>query len=154
MILGNVHHCDHLYEQEAIAEGYSTPPGRSTTKLYNFEAITSWDGETPERLHGGDPEFLPEYHDQMKRQLQYEYKWEDSPLRCLHLCFLSRSSIDEVAVRSRENIMETYEGGCRNRLKRLLRKLRGKPEISDWKREHYARGERSKVSTEPFFQNF
>lgn len=151
MILGNVHHCDSLDFESGFAEGYSTPPGRSITKLYNFAAIRSWNGDTPERLHGGIPEFLPGYDGQMKRQLQIECSWEESPLRCLHICFLSRSSLDGPALGSRENIMETYEGGWTNRLKRSLRKLRGQPEASDWKRERYARGERSKVSTSPFF---
>ena len=152
MILGNVHHCDHLDLQEFVAEGHATPPGRSITKLYNFAAIRSWNGDTPERLHGGKPDFLPGYDEQMKRQLQNEYNWEESPLRCLHLCFVSRSSLDDPGSGSRENIMETYEGGWTNRVKRFLRKLQGQPEKSDWKRERYARGERSKVSTSPFFQ--
>jgi glycosyltransferase involved in cell wall biosynthesis len=152
MILGNVHHCEAVDLEAGFAEGYSTPPGRSITKLYNFAAIRSWNGDTPERLHGGNPEFITGYDDQMKRQLQNEYSWEESPLRCLHLCFLSRSSLDSRDAGSRENIMETYEGGWTNRVKRLLRKLRGQPETSDWKRERYARGERSRVSTVPFFQ--
>jgi glycosyltransferase involved in cell wall biosynthesis len=153
MILGNVHHCDHLDVTAGVAEGYSTPPGRSITKLYNFAAIKSWDGNTPERLHGENPDFLPGYNEQMKRQLQNEFSWETSPLRCLHLCFLSRSSLDGRDGGSRENIMETYEGGWSNRLKRLMRKLLGQAETSDWKRERYARGARSNVSTETFFQN-
>lgn len=151
MILGNVHHCDLLDVRSGFAEGYSTPPGRSITKLYNFAAIRSWNGDTPERLHGGNPEFLPGYDEQMKRQLQYEHGWEDSPLRCLHLCFVSRSSLDGGEGGSRENIMETYEGGWTNRAKRFLRKLRGETERSDWKRDRYARGERSRVSARPFF---
>lgn len=153
MILGNVHHCDHLDAREGVAQGYATPPGRSITKLYNFAAIRSWNGDTPERLHGGSPDFLPGYDDQMKRQLQNEYNWGESPLRCLHLCFLSRSSLDGPKSGTRENIMETYEGGWSNRVKRFLRKLQGRPERSDWKRDRYARGERSKVSTTPFFQS-
>ena len=153
MILGNVHHCDHLDLQEFVAEGYATPPGRSITKLYNFAAIRSWNGDTPERLHGGKPDFLPGYDEQMKKQLQNEYNWEESPLRCLHLCFVSRSSLDGPGSGSRENIMETYKGGWTNRVKRFLRKLQGRPEKSDWKRERYARGERSKVSITVFFKN-
>jgi hypothetical protein len=154
MILGNVHHCEALDPALGFAEGYSTPPGRSITKLYNFAAIKSWNGNTPERLHGGNPHFLAGYDDQMKRRLQNEYNWEESPLRCLHLCFLSRSSLDGPESGSRENIMETYEGGWTNRAKRFLRKIQGLSEKSDWKRERYARGEQSKVSTVPFFPNF
>jgi glycosyltransferase involved in cell wall biosynthesis len=149
MILGNVHHCVHLDVTAGVADGYSTPPGRSITKLYNFAAIKSWDGNTTERLHGGNPDFLPGYDDQLKRQLQNEYNWEDSPLRCLHLCFLSRSSMDNSPSISRKNIIERY--GLINRLRRFVRRTLGITETSDWKRVRYARGERSKVSTTPFF---
>jgi len=78
MILGNVHHCDALEPGMGFAEGYTTPPGRSITKLYNFAAIRSWNGDTPEQLHGGEPEFLAGFDGQMKRSLQNEYPWEDS----------------------------------------------------------------------------
>ena len=151
MLLGNVHHCDSLDIQNGIAGGYSSPPGRSITKLYNFAAIKSWNGDTPERLHGGVPEFLSGYNDQMKRQLQLEYSWEESPLRCLHLCCVPRSCLDAEQSGSRENIMETYRGGWTNRVKRFFRKLMGQSEMSEWKRERYARGERAQVSTTPFF---
>ena len=150
MILGNVLHCDRIDLEGAQASGYSTPPSRSITKLYNFSAIDAWAGDTPERLHGGSPEFRKGFDGQEKRQLQMEAAWEEAPLRCLHACFVSRSSLDQPGT-ARENIMETFGGGWKGRIKRFARRLAGSPETSDWKRERYARGERVSVSTGPFF---
>jgi hypothetical protein len=82
--------------------------------------------------------------------LELEYAWESSPLRCLHTCFMPRSSAD-ASVQSRENIMETYRGGLTNRIKRTLRRLLCKPEKSRWKRERYMRGESVCVDATPFF---
>ena len=120
------------------------------SKFYNFAAIESWGGDTPERLHGGSPVFRPGFSESLKRRLELEYGWESSPLRCLHTCFMPRSSAD-ASVQSRENIMETYRGGLTNGIKRTLRRLLCKPEESRWKRERYMRGERVCVDAAPFF---
>ena len=149
MVLGNVLHCDQLDDQQA--HGWLAPPSRSITKFYNFAAIESWDGDTPERLHGGDPVFRTGFSDSDKRRLELEYDWDASPLRCLHTCFMPRSSCD-AQVQSRENIMETYRGGMTNRIKRTLRRVLGKPEESRWKRERYMRGERVCVDAAPFLK--
>ena len=151
MILGNVLHCDRLDRQKGEASGFPSPPSRSITKLYNFAAIDSWDGDTPERLHGGTPVFRRGFDGQGKRQLQMECPWHESPLRCLHTCFVPRSSLDQAGA-SRENIMETFRGGWKARIKRLARRLAGCREASDWKRQRYARGERMTVPTAPFLQ--
>ena len=150
MILGNVFHCDRLDPAAGVASGFAAPPSRSITKLYNFAAIRSWDGDTPERLHGGTPVFREGFSGSDKRRLELEYAWDESPLRCLHACFVSRSSLDS-GVESRENIMETYCGGWTNFLKRWGRWILGRQETSDWKRQRYARGGRVEVSTRPFF---
>jgi glycosyltransferase involved in cell wall biosynthesis len=150
MILGNVLHCEDLDLERDEAAGYLSPPARSITKLYNFSAISAWDGDTPERLHGGTPVFRPGFDGQDKRQLQLESSWDAAPLRCLHACFVPRSSRDG-GVRSRENIMETYCGGWTNRLRRFARRMAGRQEVSEWKRECYARGQRVTVRTQPFF---
>ena len=150
MILGNVVHCDRLESAAGVASGFAAPPSRSITKLYNFAAVHSWDGETPERLHGGTPVFREGFSERDKRRLELEYAWDESPLRCLHACFVSRSSLDS-GVESRENIMETYCGGWTNFLKRWGRRMLGHQETSDWKRQRYARGGRVEVSTRPFF---
>lgn len=148
MVLGNVLHCEKI--DANCACGWMSPPSRSITKFYNFAAIESWDGDTPERLHGGSPVFRPGFSESLKCRLELEYAWESSPLRCLHTCFMPRSSAD-AAVQSRENIMETYRGGLTNRIKRTLRRLLCKPEESRWKRQRYMRGERVCVDAAPFF---
>jgi hypothetical protein len=150
MVLGNVLHCDRLGEEDGLASGFPSPPSRSITKLHNFAAIDSWDGDTPERLHAGNIVFRPGFSGQAKRELQFEYPWEESPLRCLHACFVLRSSLDAAGV-TRENIMETFRGGWKNRIKRVARKLAGIPETSDWKRKRYACGERLTIQAAPFF---
>lgn len=151
MILGNVLHCDRLDFQAGRASGFPSPPSRSITKLYNFAAIDSWEGDSPERLHGGEPVFRKGFDGQEKLQLQTEHSWEESPLRCLHACFVPRSSRDQEGT-TRENIMETHRGGWPGRIKRFARRLTGRREASDWKRERYARGERMTVPTAPFFE--
>ena len=150
MILSHVLHCDEIDVVGRRASGFLAPPSRSITKLYNFAAIESWDGDTPERLHGGQPVFRDGFGATQKLQQQMIGNWDGADLRCLHACFVPRSALD-ANVASRENIMETYRGGVTNFLKRVSRQLRGKPEESDWKRERYARGERVTVSTQPFF---
>ncbi|MDX2079811.1 MAG: hypothetical protein SFU53_03435 [Terrimicrobiaceae bacterium] len=148
MIMGNVLHCDALDEIRAC--GHLAPPSRSITKLYNFEAIERWGGDTPERLHGGSPEFRSGFSELSKRALFEEVGWEDALLRCLHACFVARSTLDR-RVASRENIMETYCGGVTNFVRRTFRRMAGRPEDSQWKRERYARGPRVDVDARPFF---
>lgn len=150
MVLGNVLHCEKIEASRAF--GWMSPPSRSITKFYNFAAIESWNGDTPERLHGGTPVFRPGFSESLKRRLELEYSWEASPLRCLHTCFMPRSSADG-AIKSRENIMETYCGGLTNSIKRTARRLMGAPEQSRWKRERYQRGERVQVDATPFFNS-
>lgn len=152
MILGNVVHCNELDEEGGIARGYAAPPSRSMVKFYNFAAIDAWDGDTPERLHGGQIRFRDGYHGHLKLEMNKVYGWDESPFRCLHMCFLRRSSVDPEQVHgARESIIETFYGGWTSRLKRIARRLAGKPENSASKRERYARGPIVTVPTAPFF---
>lgn len=139
---GNVVHVVSL--EDNSARGFAAPPSRSITKLYNFSAIRSWNGDTVERLHGGRIEFAPGWNDAMKHNLQDDTPWEDSPLRCLHLCFLPRSTRDERGT-TRANIMETYGAGWRGWLRKLVRS-------GDWKKAHYRMGPEVTVDARPFFQ--
>lgn len=148
---GNVLHCTRLDMTARQAQGYLAPPSRSITKLYNFEAISSWQGDTVERLHGGKIEFREGFHDLMKKNFQESIPWGESPLRCLHLCFLSRSSLDQGREIPRENIMEIYRGGILKRLLHPLRLLFGKIAKSNWKAEHYRRGPEVGLPVEEFF---
>jgi len=152
MVLGNVLHCDAIDRERGRASGFASPPSRSITKFFNFSAISRWDGDTPERLHGGQPEFRPGFEAGAKRNLQLEATWNDSDLRCLHTCFLPRSSTDNASKATvRQNIMEMRNPGWLGAIKNLMRRWSGSPVAeSGWKREKYQRGERLEVSTEPF----
>ena len=149
MILGNVLHVEELDEQASLATGYLGPPSRSITKLYNFAAITAWRGKKLERLHGGRPQFRAGFHEQKKRLLQHEYSWEQSPLRCLHLCFLQRSSVE--LSEQRRNIMEISASRGMGFFKRIARALFHVTEPVSWKQQHYQRGERHAIDAAPFF---
>lgn len=149
-VVGNSLHCDFLDKRAGRAAGFLAPPSRSVTKLFNFAAIDRWNGDTPERLHGGRPEFRPGYRGDAKRQLKDEAAWTESPFRCLHACFVPRSSLDrEDGAASRLNIMERRERW--GRLRRLAARLVGRSASSDWKRERYMRGERIEADVADFF---
>ena len=94
MLLGNVLHATKLATDRRTASGHFAPPCRSMTKLYNFDAIESWGGYTPERLHGGDVRFRDGFTAEDRRMLHEEVTWDEADFRCLHLCFLKRSTLD------------------------------------------------------------
>jgi hypothetical protein len=145
MLMGHCHHTENLSTN--LASGYLAPPSRSVTKLYNFGAIDAWPGASMERLHGGSPVFRPGFDATKKRLLFNESSWEDSPLRCLHLCFCRRSSLDQHDTTARKNVDEIYNRpNWFSRLQSFLQKKR-----TGWKHEHYRRGPLIEVSTLPFF---
>jgi hypothetical protein len=146
MLMGHCLHVDRL--EESSATGFSAPPSRSITKLYNFAAIDSWQGVPAERLHGGFPAFRNGFSPDKKRLLHVEIPWEDSPLRCLHMCFLPRSSNDTANDTPRLNIDEKFNGPPA--FIRLLRRIRLLPVGPNWKNERYRRGPRTTVDTAPF----
>jgi hypothetical protein len=148
-IKGNCLHCTQLDLAYERASGYLAPPAPSVTKLFNFRIIESWEGDTPERLHGPSMKFKPPYskNDYM---LNRDYAWDDSPFRCVHACFLRRSSLEK-RPRARRNIPD------RNAPRRAplrawswVRESLGFPEESAWK-AHYRKGEPATVSVEGFF---
>jgi glycosyltransferase involved in cell wall biosynthesis len=153
MILSNVLNCSELDESSGRSKGYLAPPCRSITKLYNFNAIDSWQGsDIRERLHGGEITFRPGYHTELRRNLHEEMMWDDSDLRCLHLCFLPRSSKDSGQSGTRENIMEKYPRGIRGSLTRLFSRLmRQSDAVSAWKKSRYMRGALVEVDVSKFF---
>ena len=143
-IASNVLNCVQLDRERGSASGYISPPSRSITKLYNFAALESWAGDGAERLHGGAPVFRDGYDERTVDNIGERLSWEDTPLRCLHVCFLRRSTQDpEHAGPSGRPILEEttmHDRSWRGALKRRLRRRRI-PEVSDWKREKYMRGE-------------
>ena len=153
-IASNVLNCVELDLAQATATGYLSPPSRSITKLYNFAAIASWAGDGSERLHGGQIVFRPGYDERAVDNIGERIPWEETPLRCLHACFLRRSSSDpeDGAARIRPILEET---GLHDRtlLGAVKRRLRGRrrPKSSAWKRDKYMRGELTTVDASPFF---
>jgi hypothetical protein len=151
----HVLNCDQL--EAGKASGWLAPPSRPVTKLFNFDAVTSWTS-SPDPLQGGDVVFKPGYYWESRRDLSDETSWETDPLRCLHACFLRRSSRDG-AMGTRRNLDESreFDRGPVGTLKRLVRRPQPAGHIralelegKDWKREWYARGERVTVDAKPF----
>ena len=143
MILGNVLHVTQLAANHAT--GHLAPPCRSMTKLYNFQAIDSWDGYCVERLHGGFPMFRDGFSAARRFAMHESTAWEKSDFRCLHLCFQARSSRGDSG-NTRPNIMETFGSNRWTEWLSPLRRLR-----AGWKHERYRRGPEIAVDTLPFF---
>ena len=127
---------------EGWAEGFTSPTSRSITKLYNFGAIESWRQGRHERLHGKNKVFRKGWSADAIRRFDASGAWDESDFRCLHLCFLPRSSRAVGADPARANPVE-----ARSRAKplkcveRWARRLIGLPDRRpNYKRAHYAQG--------------
>jgi glycosyltransferase involved in cell wall biosynthesis len=153
----HVLNCDELDRDAGEARGWLAPPSRPVTKLFNFGAVESWTN-SPDPLQSGDVVFRPGYHWEARRDLADDTTWETDPLRCLHVCFLRRSSQDAEAA-TRKNLDESreFDRGPVGTLKRLVRRPQPAPQIvelqrqgKDWKREWYARGDHVTVDVRPF----
>ena len=156
----HVLNCDELDEARGVAGGWLAPPSRPITKLFNLAAVESWTG-SPERLHGGTPVFREGYAWDPALDLAATTTWETDPLRCLHLCFLRRSSLESPAeAGSRKNLTEThaFRRGAVAAVTRALRRPRrlspAAAKVAEqgttWKHEWYARGPRVEVDARPF----
>jgi hypothetical protein len=150
-IASNVVNCVELDRARHTATGYPSPPSRSITKLYNFAAIDSWQGDGSERLHGGTIEFRAGYGEDSVDNIGERLDWDESPLRCLHLCFVPRSSADEDDPVARPILMESglHDRTLLGGLKRRLLRRQG-PAVSAWKQEKYMRGGLVTVDAAPF----
>ena len=152
-VASNVVNCVGLDREGRTASGYASPPSRSITKLYNFAAIESWAGDGAERLHGGRMVFRPGYDERSVDNIGERLSWDETPLRCLHMCFLPRSSLDSDATPGPRAILEQtgmHDRSWRGALKRRLRPPRPPAETADWKREKYMRGDLLTVDASPF----
>jgi hypothetical protein len=141
-------HCRALDRGNETATGWLAPPSRSTTMLYNFAPIISWDGPSPERLMGGHAEYRP---NRGMRWLRDEHPWNEAPMRCLHVCFLPRSSRQPARQQARLSYVERIADGRRARLRRTLGELVGRPPESWWKLNKYRQGPEVTVSVAGFF---
>jgi len=149
-LFGNVLNVRRLDLVTGLAEGHLSPPCRSMTKLYNFNAISAWEGPCHERLHGGRVIFREGYHEKLRRNLHESVTWEDADFRCLHLCFIRRSSLESDAPTPRRNIMDRYAWSFTKLLRTATDFLLRKPPI-DWKEQRYGRGLLVSKSAAPFF---
>jgi glycosyltransferase involved in cell wall biosynthesis len=145
----HVLNCDELDEAQGTASGWLAPPSRPITKLFNFGAVESW-AESADPLQAGNVAFGPGQHWESRRDLAENTTWNTDPLRCLHLCFLRRSTADSGDARLNLDESGEYDRGPLGALKRLVRRPRRSPRDTLWKREWYARGERVTVDAGAF----
>ena len=138
-----------LHHEKATAFGYSWPEVLPSCRIFNFHAIESWrNGD--ERLHGGQIVFKPGYAE-TRHDLRDRETWDETAFRCLHLCFIPRSSLDireigdegDMAPVGRQNPKELRkERFLYRRLRRSIR-CRYKPGLAvyrHFKQHRYARG--------------
>jgi hypothetical protein len=150
VVFGNVLNCDVLDPATNQAGGWMAPPCRSMTKLYNFAAVERLDSATKHRLHGRHNVFNPGYDPVASRNELYKVTpWDEAELRCLHTCWMARSSLDD-ADAPRRNVTESL--GLANRLRALAARLLGKERDSDYKKEKYRRGPYVTVDAAPFLR--
>jgi hypothetical protein len=96
--------------------------------------------------------FKPGQHWESRRDLADDATWDTDPLRCLHVCFMRRSSADGGAVRMNLDESGRYDRGPLGALKQIVRPRRAR-DGGKWKREWYARGERVTVDATPFLDS-
>ena len=126
----------------SVACGYISPPAKAGLKLYNFNAIENWQSKwrKRERLHGKGLVFRDGYSKQQTYSFSKQASWEVAEFRCLHLCFLQRSSIDTNDY-SFNNISVRKNPAETKLLRRVARKIeRMNPNSSDYRTKRYARG--------------
>jgi glycosyltransferase involved in cell wall biosynthesis len=145
-------HCVALDTAALTATGHLSPPARSGGKLFNFAAIESWTNVHRQCLHDGDVVFRPGWHWEAVANLGEERGWEGSPFRCLHACFLRRSSREPAGGRLRLNPIEanTYRRDALGRALLALRRLRRAGGATPWKLEKYRQGPLVTMDASPF----
>lgn len=150
IVFGNVLNCTALDVARGQARGYLAPPCRSMTKLYNFRLLRSWEGPCVERMMGGTPVFQPGHDAGQRRNLHEQVSWEAAAYRCLHLCFLRRSSRD-ARDGTRPNPVELNARGLLGRIGLGWLRRRDPAAPEDYKRDKYMRGPLVTVDVAPFF---
>jgi glycosyltransferase involved in cell wall biosynthesis len=148
---GNVLHVTELDAGEGRASGYLAPPSRSVTKLFNFAAIDSWTRCYRQYMHDGEIAFRPGYARESIGVLSDGVGWEESSLRCLHTCFLRRSSSEPADASGHARPSPIDLGGKRRtRLTSILDRVRRRNDTSAWKEEKYRQGEPVTKDVAPF----
>ena len=145
LVKGNMLHCEELDAAAGTASGWLAPPSRSITKLFNFAALERWEGQTVEHLYGGERTFRTGYSDETIYYLRDDWDWASSPFRCLHVCFLRRSSRQPAALTARRSVIEWSGIPPLRRAAGRLREFAGRPPDSAWKLAKYRQGPRVTV---------
>ncbi len=151
IVFGNVVHCVEIDETRKTATGFLTPPCRSMTKLYNFAAVQRLDPDSPQRLMGRHNLFTPGFDATRRHEIYKSTAWDEAQFRCLHACFLQRSSTQPPQQRGRENLTELRKRSPLAWLRRGAAWLTGGAAESQWKDERYRRGPLVTVDAASFF---
>lgn len=143
---GQALHVVRVLAEGKMAKGFLGP----IAKLYNFNAIYSWREQRQERLHGTNIVFKEGYSKASVCKEFTDTNWDNARLRCLHLCFMPRSSNEQEAdfqnFAGRPNPAEIVKSSFfRNRVRRIFR--RSKPA---YKQVRYAVGPLVEVSASNF----
>lgn len=132
----HVLNCTALSVKDKTATGYAFP---TRIGLHNFGLVRGWKNENRERLHG-HPVFIDGKH--AGGVLRGAPSWNEAPLRCLHLCFMPRSS-------GANNYPFSFIGWKRRRKERIQANPSGNPHNArpgpgntvEYKMKKYAAGE-------------
>jgi hypothetical protein len=147
-IRSNMLHCVELEEEQGVATGYLSPPAPSVSKIFNFRLIDAWDGDNPERLCDPSGLVFKPGVEPRKYELNKTVTWDHSPFRCLHVCFLRRSSLQKEAG-PRMNVPDrTAPRRAPVRAWRAFLEAIGRPPAGTYK-DHYRVGDLVTVDVAP-----
>jgi hypothetical protein len=147
LIKGIQLHCRRLDLDGETAFGWPAPPARSTTMLYNFDTIERWEGQALERFMGGTMTPRRSTLGDGTYWLRDEEPWETALFRCLHVCFLRRTTRQRPGQLTRPSVGDRRARSLPQRAAATL--LRRDPE-SWWKLNKYTQGEPVRVSVAGF----
>ena len=148
-VVGHMRHALGIRLDRAEAFGHAPPANPGYTKLYNFGAVESWRPGRHERLHGlKSVVFRPGYARDGVLHTWRRETWDGADFRCLHLCFMPRSPLDEpmggdAAPTGRANPAERMKARAllRRARRAVLRRLDPRHDVKrNHKHRHYARG--------------
>jgi glycosyltransferase involved in cell wall biosynthesis len=159
-VQAKVLHCIELDRETRRVSGHLSPPSRPINVLYNMNAVESWT-HCGQRLIGGRTRFRPGFGNDSFCPIGDQFSWDEAPLRCLHVCFLRRSTLDTGDGATRLNMVEmgSFRRGIVGDVARRLRGVSLPENVaaihargSTWKREKYMRGDLVTVDATPFFR--
>jgi|19_taG_2_1085344.scaffolds.fasta_scaffold13313_2 glycosyltransferase involved in cell wall biosynthesis len=82
-------------DDKHVAQGYLAPPSKDPNKIYNFGLLKYWKTDGKMSLfHSQKRKFRSGYSSKSECLLYKKYKWNKCPLRCLHVRFLKRSTLE------------------------------------------------------------